>query len=361
PRVAAHVAGSREQRARAVRDRGSTDAARRLDRRDDLGRLRRRAGAHDLPASGPGRDPRGRPDAAEGAAVSPQPELGPLRTGVDDALEANVAAQARLARANEQLERARTTGTGAAAAQVEVDAATTAANDAASSLDRARSTLHDALLEHIGAIGTVETIAPGTVPVALLPVGLETRFDGDTLLIRVLPDEIHVEDHEPELTDSEVAAGRAFWLDVWRGGTAEPAATDSEQQAWIRLVNAIGSSTRASWIADQTAPTGGTRPPAPVPDGTALPDQPVFPEPPRRAGAWSRPAVARTLPDHFVAVAYARAGSGGQASWTEIGRATGNPVGDSVQLGFDPAAPPPTVDDTGPALPDGMRWMIDKA
>ena len=293
--------------------------------------------------------------------MSPQPDLGALRANVDAALETNVAAQARLARAEESLQRIRSTGSGdIAAAQAEVDAATTAANESATSLERARSTLHDTLVNQIGVIGTIETIAPATVPVALLPVGLETRFEGDTLLIRVLPDEIHVEDHEPELIDSEVDAGRTFWLQVWRGGTADPVATDTEQQAWIRLVNAIGSSRRASWVADQTAPTGGTRPTAPVADGTDLPDEPVFPDPPRRAGAWSRPATARTLPDHFVAIAYARSGSGGQASWTEIGRAAGKPVADSVQLGFDASAPPPTVSDTGPALPDGMKWMIDK-
>jgi hypothetical protein len=294
--------------------------------------------------------------------VSPQPNLGQLRVGVDTAVEANVAAQARLARAREVFDRIQTTGVGdAAAAQAEVNAASTAADESATSLERARSTLHHALVDHIGVISTFETIAPATVPVALLPVGLETRFDGDTLLIRVLPDEIHVEDHEPELTDSEVDAGRAFWIQVWRGGTAALAATDAEREAWIRLVNAIGSSRRASWVADSTAPTGGARPPAPVPTGTDLPDPPVFPDPPRRAGAWSRPAVARTLPDHFIAIAYRRAGSGGQASWTEITRASGKPVSDSVQLGFDPNAPPPAVSDTGPSLPDGMQWMIDAA
>jgi hypothetical protein len=292
--------------------------------------------------------------------VSPQANLGALRSGVDAAVDASIAAQAQLARARDLLERIRTSGAGdATAAQAEFEAASTAANESAMSLERARSTLHDALVDHIGVIGTLETIAPATVPVALLPVGLETRFDGETLLIRVLPDEVHVEDHEPELTDAEVEAGRTFWLQVWRGGTAEPAATDAEREAWVRLVNAIGSSPRASWVTDRTAPTGGTRPTAPVPAGTNLPDEPVFDEPPRRAGAWSRPPIARTLPDHFVAIAYRRTGSGGQASWTEIGRASGKPVSDSVQLGFDPTAPPPTVDDKGPALPDGMRWMID--
>jgi hypothetical protein len=294
--------------------------------------------------------------------VSPQHNLGELRTGVDTAIEANVAAQARLARARELLERARTTGAGdPVAAQGELDAASRGASEAGETLERSRATLHDALLGHLGTIGAFEPIAPATVPVALLPVGLETRFAGDTLLVRVLPDEIHVEDHEPELSDSEVDAGRAFWVQVWRGGTAEPAATDAEQAAWVNLVKAIGSSPRAAWIADRTAPTGGTQPNAPVPAGTDLPDPPVFPEPARRAGAWSRPATARTLPDHFVAIAYRQTGSGGQAAWTEIARGTGSPVSDSVQLGFDPGAPAPEVTDTGPALPAGMQWMIDPA
>jgi hypothetical protein len=294
--------------------------------------------------------------------VSPEPNLGELRAGVDTALDDNVAAQARLARAREQVERVQTTGVGdAAAAQAELEAATAAADSSASSLEEARDSLHELLVDRIGHLGTLETIAPASVPVALLPVGLETRFDGDTLLVRVLPDEIHVEDHEPELTDSEVEAGRGFWTQVWRGGTAEPAATDAERGAWTSLVNAIGSSRRAAWVAERTQPTGGTRPTAAVPADTELPDPPVFDEPPRRAGAWSRPATSRTLPDHFVAIAYRRSGSGGQASWTEIGRASGKPVSDSVQLGFDPSAPAPAVSDTGPALPDGMQWMVDPA
>jgi hypothetical protein len=203
-----------------------------------------------------------------------------------------------------------------------------------------------------------EPIAVANVPVALLPVGIETRFSGDMLLIRVIPDEIHVEDHEPALTEAEVRVGRAFWEQVWRGGRAEPAATDTERAAWIRLAGAIGSSRRASWVADQNRPIGGTRPVAPVPDDTGIPDPPVFPEPRRRPSAWSRPATARTLPDRFVAIAYRRIGSGGQASWQELARASGRPVHEAIQLGFDPAAPPVVTDD-GPQLPDGMRWLVD--
>jgi hypothetical protein len=174
----------------------------------------------------------------------------------------------------------------------------------------------------------------------------------------IIPDQIHVEDHEPQLSDAEVEAGRTFWRAVWRGGQAEPAATEAERQAWVRLARAIGSSRRAAWVADQTTPTSGQRPATPVPADQPLPE-PGFPDPPRRSGAWSQPARTRTLPDRFLAIAYRRNGSGGTASWTEIARAQGGPVDDAVQLGFDPAAAPPPVDDTGPALPEGMRWMID--
>jgi hypothetical protein len=197
-------------------------------------------------------------------------------------------------------------------------------------------------------------IAPAAVPVALLPIGLETRFVGDQLLVRIIPDEIHVEDHEPALTDGEVEAGRGFWRAVWRAGTAEPAATEAEQQAWVRLVTSVGSSRRSSWVADQTAPPVADRPASPSDTG-----DPAFPEPARRTGAWSQAAAARTLPGAFVAVAYQRVGSGGGASWQELARATGAPVADSIQLGPDPTAlaVPPT--NGGPAVPDGLRWLVD--
>ena len=60
-------------------------------------------------------------------------------------------------------------------------------------------------------------------PAVLFPVRLETRFfpqtdGGVELRVRVYPDAIHVDSHEPELTAEEVDWGQHFWEQTWRAG-----------------------------------------------------------------------------------------------------------------------------------------------
>ena len=66
-------------------------------------------------------------------------------------------------------------------------------------------------------------------PVLFLPVNIETRFmdgpDGRAeLWLRVYPDQIAINSHEPELTAQEIADGTTYWDAVWRAGNPPPSA-----------------------------------------------------------------------------------------------------------------------------------------
>ena len=69
-------------------------------------------------------------------------------------------------------------------------------------------------------------LCPGDLPLVLLPVRLETRFftlaDRSTeLRVRVFPDKIHLDSHEPDLTADEQTWGKHYWEQNWRAGANE--------------------------------------------------------------------------------------------------------------------------------------------
>ena len=177
------------------------------------------------------------------------------------------------------------------------------------------------------------------LPLALLPVRLETRFflDGNPpeLQVRIFPDAIHADGHRPGLLRSEQAAGRAFWLRTWRVA-GDPAGHDAAF-AWL---SARLGPWRAAWVARALTPTNPRQAPtAPVPDGQPLPVRPRFPEL-DELGIPS-PTWARLLPNRFAAILYRPEQTSGP--WW------GEPIPAEVPLA-------PGALDTGGTV-DGREWL----
>ncbi|MEU8679431.1 hypothetical protein [Streptomyces sp. NPDC048560] len=85
------------------------------------------------------------------------------------------------------------------------------------------------------------------VPIALLPVRIETKWAADkrSIKVRVYPDDIHVDAFEPALTPHELEGARAYWA-------------DPGDRAWQTLLRTVAAP-RAAWA------TRATRPGAPAP------------------------------------------------------------------------------------------------
>ena len=193
-------------------------------------------------------------------------------------------------------------------------------------------------------------IGPAEVPLALLPVRLETRFVRAAnglaeLWVRIYPDKIHLDAHDPRLSAVEAAAGRAYWQAEWRCGADEARL----RAAWRGLTDRLGPG-RAAYVARRLAPTNaGARPDRTIGPDEPLSTEPTLPDPGPPAERTATP-VARLLPDRWTAVAYAR----GQLAAV----VTGNDIRPELPIGPNLDAPVRTEGD-GPAIDAGMAWMID--
>ena len=249
--------------------------------------------------------------------------------------EAAVQAHWQVSEAARQLQEARLTADADAVAQA-VERHAEAVQDAESA-DRRRASAWAQVNGGIGAFLGVagQTVVEGldrTLPIALLPVRLETRFHdtaaGVELRVRIYPDDIHIDDHEPALTEDEVTLGQTYWTAIRRDGIPEP-------DAWTTLTAVVGPH-RALWIRQSLEPTAAL----------------AFPDVPLRARGTARASVARGLPDTFIV----RVRVGGQ-----VLIAHGAPVADAPQVGVDMSAATSDANLDGDVLvlAEGMRWMAE--
>jgi hypothetical protein len=181
------------------------------------------------------------------------------------------------------------------------------------------------------------------VPLALLPVQVQARFvtrDGrPQLLVRIYPDEVHLDSHDEGLSAVEVEWGQHYWERVW----PVPDGGDEHRQAWEQLAERFGVR-RAGWVVRRTTPENL----AARPDGV-----PSFPDPgPERRDADAGPVVARLLPNRWVVAGYVH----GERMFLEAGAPVPAVLPVSLSARDDPGGH--GSEEELPVDAD-TRWMVD--
>jgi hypothetical protein len=203
----------------------------------------------------------------------------------------------------------------------------------------------------VGATAAKGGGLPAATPVLFLPVGIETRFltnanGGPELWVRIYPDQVAINAHEPELTEQEIADGKAYWDVVWRAGNP-PTSSDAVKAPWRGLAQRYGAP-RAAWIARQMTPlNGAAQPVAATPDGGTPSPLPVYPTPATRSASWTKPAVTEALPDAWTVVTV----TGGTTASFRSG-----PITPQLAVSL---TPPAVAFPPGSPVDAGMQWLVD--
>jgi hypothetical protein len=200
------------------------------------------------------------------------------------------------------------------------------------------------------AADPMQAADPG-LPLLLLPIRIETAWFPTPagqldLVVRIYPDDIHVDTHEPELTAEELAAGADYWRSVWGAGSNRKRL----DAAWKAILQRLKPA-RAAWAVRAIMPS------VPRPVDEVPFDQPQ-PEPPltqagSRPGAFNRPAQTTLLPDFWRVVGL------NTDDDSELFYAEGSPIPKTLDLSFAPAETIPSdAPDDLPFHPEG-RWLVD--
>jgi hypothetical protein len=164
--------------------------------------------------------------------------------------------------------------------------------------------------------------------IVMFPVRLETRFDGNFLKIRIVPDEIFANTHETALTPEEAEAGLAYHVQ-WNNGAPQ-------QQLWRDLIARFGVP-RSAYILRVTgfeSEGGGQL------------------EPQLRPSTWTRPGTV-TLPDRFAAYIY--------KNNLRRGPFYGNVIPEPLNITPDPKIHPSELVSTvgGQMIDPRIEWIVN--
>lgn len=215
--------------------------------------------------------------------------------------------------------------------------------DSISKANITESGLVSSLYETNGGFNTLVQNLNDRYPILFFPVRVETAFaqtNGPELWVRIFPDDIAVDTHEPDLTEDEIIAGTQYWQTV-----ANATEQVEKTNAWDLVARSYGAP-RAAWVVLQTQPDSLGNFPALNP----------------KSSAWTKQPVSNVMPDAFVVYAYDR-------SDNVISRQTAM-IPDELKLGIDPGLDPETdelsFDSDGSSglendlrANDDVKWMID--
>lgn len=217
-------------------------------------------------------------------------------------------------------------------------------------LDDAIKALHH--LDH----KTLTRNLTGLVPILLLPVRIETRFINSPvtaspeLWVRIFPDDIHANSHEPVLTQLEKVAAESYWKKLAEI-SRNPANLEMEtlkKDNWAAYRTILTGAQRALWAAKSTWPVNWQSFMLKPPEALEFPEQPEI-----KGHTWTRAPRTQALPDRFVFTIY--------QNERAVHEQAGEIIPDTVFLGPDPFAAEEAFKKDGEEItfsPD-IAWLQD--